>query len=742
MRSRLNQTKLQKAIPRPLHIFAAAMGIVSSAIAIGMLPASFALAQNANQLTSKSTEVLELIVLYNDDESKQGAKSDDIIDAVKNPAKNARNTALNAEFDSPSDARHMIRHRLNYSIALLKRSAERPSDDPPEVILQKYVVRSYSTSNVASIALQKIRNSPRVLWAGINELVTVSAAISDTYAQPSGSVYDYQWGLYAIDAFSAWDKVRGHAYVGHIDSGVETHASTYSNGGVVDPNASYSLHPDLTFNFRPQFAYDAVGGTKFDDYNQGFRGHGTHTAGIIAANTSNPNAQYGHPSISSQGGAGTCWYCSLMVAKAFDYNGGTLTTLTESISWAVNSGVQIINLSLGYDDPVYREPGYCATNYYDAACVALQLAAARDVIVSAAAGNSGNNYLQFPASDSRTIAVGASQFNGTRWIESVPQENFVGSNTGGQMASRGVLAPGMDVLSTVYEGFDYNLAGRCADSGPGTAGNGYGVCTGTSMAAPHVSGVLGLMRSINPLLHSGDISSYLFATSSNASAPDSTIGFGLINANAATTSVLTTTNRLTPLFSLYSSGAYDYFYTTVPQMGAAASNGSLLPNNGGTVYAPVGTGLNSYTWFPGTYAYANAQVWVFTTHTNPDNPSVELRPLYRLSYKCGDPLPFANPVCDQNWQHVDHFYSTDINEVNTYVASAGYKVDGIEGYVYPYGYPQPPGTEALIRAYHSARDDHAIFPSSEYINMDAQGYNASVAYLGYVYRNDGNRPSY
>ena len=738
----LGRAPQKRTTPRFAVRIGAATGLVTSILAMSIFSTTLAIAQSTTQVTAKSKDVLEVILLYDDDESNQGATSDDIIDAVKNPTKNARNAVLKAKLHSPKDARHMIRQRISYPTFLLRRSTERPNDDPPEVILQKYVVLTYPTAGAARAAHKKLQDSSLVIWAGINEPVTLSATVSDPYAQTSGSVYDYQWGLYAIDTFSAWDKVRGHAYVGHIDTGVETHAAAYSNGGVVDSNASYTLHPDLTFNFRSQFAYDAVQGTRFDDYIQGFRGHGTHTAGIIAANTSNPNTQYGHPSISSQGGAGICWYCSLMIAKAFDYDGATASSVSDSVTWAVNSGAQIINLSLGLESPAYGDPGYCATNYNDALCMALQFAAARDVMVSAAAGNGGNNYLQFPASDSRTIAVGASQINGTRWIETVPQGTFVGSNTGGQMASRGVIAPGMDVLSTVYEGFDYNLAGRCADSGPGTAGIGYGVCTGTSMAAPHVTGVLGLMRSINPLLRSSDISSYLFATSGNASAPDSTIGYGLINANAATTSVLATTNRLTPLFSLYSSGAYDYFYTTVPQMGSAASNGTLMPNNGGTLYSPVGTALNNYSWFPGTFASANAQAWVFTTHANPYNPSVELRPLYRLSYKCGDPLPFANPVCDQNWLHVDHFYSTDINEVITFVSGAGYKVDGIEGYVYPYGYPQPPGTEALIRGYHSGRDDHAIFPSSEYVNMDAQGYNVSVTYLGYVYRNDGNRPNY
>jgi serine protease len=74
----------------------------------------------------------------------------------------------------------------------------------------------------------------------------------------------------------------------------------------------------------------------------------------------------------------------------------------------------------------------------------------------------------------------------------------------------------------------------------------------------------------------------------------------------------------------------------------------------------------------------------------------------------------------------------------------GFVYDGIEGYVYPYGIsPQPPNTEALIRAYNPVRDDHAIFPSSEWSNTAAEGYTVNGTYLGYVYRNvNGSRPSY
>ncbi len=104
--------------------------------------------------------------------------------------------------------------------------------------------------------------------------------------------------------------------------------------------------------------------------------------------------------------------------------------------------------------------------------------------------------------------------------------------------------------------------------------------------------------------------------------------------------------------------------------------------------------------------------------------------------------PEATSVCSTYPYHVDHFYSTDYSEVQTYVATAGYKLDGIEGYVYPFGYTQPSDTEALVRAYKSAYDDHAIFPESLQASMAADGYTGNVTYLGYVYKNTGVRPTY
>ncbi len=72
-------------------------------------------------------------------------------------------------------------------------------------------------------------------------------------------------------------------------------------------------------------------------------------------------------------------------------------------------------------------------------------------------------------------------------------------------------------------------------------------------------------------------------------------------------------------------------------------------------------------------------------------------------------------------------------------------VDGVEGYVYPDSLTPQPGMVRLLRRYSATRDDHAIFPESELAAMEVQGYTQIINYrssLGWVYPNNGGRPSY
>lgn len=201
-------------------------------------------------------------------------------------------------------------------------------------------------------------------------------------------------------------------------------------------------------------------------------------------------------------------------------------------------------------------------------------------------------------------------------------------------------------------------------------------------------------------------------------------------------------NRLTPLFSFYSSDAEDSFYTTAPQMATAAVRGTMLPQATSTSsisYLPnYGSATPHYTVFPTYYGglqpnpyaipTAQAESYIFTTENNPLNASQPLVPLYRLSYQGTNA---------SNSLNLDHFYTTD-QTLLTAAENVGYLLDGIEGYLFSNAYPKPTGTIGLYSRYNPGRDDHAIFPESQLSQMTANGYtdNSGITgFIGYAYAN-------
>lgn len=276
------------------------------------------------------------------------------------------------------------------------------------------------------------------------------------------------------------------------------------------------------------------------------------------------------------------------------------------------------------------------------------------------------------------------------------------------------------------------------------------------MAAPHITALAGILRSVNPLLGASQIKDIIRASSDHyhvdPNQNDPAIGSGLPNANLAVAKTLETNpSRLTPLFAFYSANRRDRFYTTVPQMGTAAIMGTLEPKGSAAIstvrYSAQGTLVYPYPNFPGTSAFSptiqpKAEAWIFTTPQNPVNLSDPLIPLYRLSWKCGDDTPYPPvAVCNtSSQQHVDVAYVSNAAAVAAF-KDMGYALDGIEGYIFPKTSPQPPGTVKLLSRYNPSLDDNAIFPETLAASMS--GYTDSSepdGWLGYVYPNSGSQP--
>ncbi len=209
-----------------------------------------------------------------------------------------------------------------------------------------------------------------------------------------------------------------------------------------------STHPDLTGKIIAGRNFVGADANAWEDGN----GHGTHSAGIAAARSDN-----------GVGVAGVCWECSLVVARVLDDNGlGVWSGVAAAIVWAADQpAVRVISLNLG------------GTATDAATLSAVNYASGRGKILVAAAGNTYGGNVLFPAQFENCIAVSASN------------NNDLLADFSAQGSAIDLAAPGAEVYSSF---------------GTPNTGNTYAVLSGTSMAAPHVAGLAGLVWSINPAL--------------------------------------------------------------------------------------------------------------------------------------------------------------------------------------------------------------------------------------------------
>jgi subtilisin family serine protease len=254
--------------------------------------------------------------------------------------------------------------------------------------------------------------------------VAVSAVLSPALL-PDDRLISRQGHLAEVRLPQAWQRSRGSSAVtvAVLDTGVDR------------------THPDLRRAIAG--AYNAVSGTTSvtDEI-----GHGTAVAGVAAAETDN-----------GRGIAGAGFDTSLLAVKvATPGKAGVIygADLARGIRWATDQGADVINMSLGGPnaDVAMRD--------------AVAYAAAKGVVLVAAAGNDGDTVRSYPAALEGVIAVGAT--DGPR--------RALFSSYGGWVD---VAAPGRGIYTTL-------------------AGGGYARWDGTSFAAPIVAGQAALLLARRP----------------------------------------------------------------------------------------------------------------------------------------------------------------------------------------------------------------------------------------------------
>ncbi len=273
--------------------------------------------------------------------------------------------------------------------------------------------------------------------------------------------YKYEWDITYTEADKAWPLINQKREV---------------KVAVLDTGIDYT-HPDLENRVSVEDGYNFVDNNyeTMDD-----NGHGTHISGIIAAQANN--------GIGLVGITGNL-DVKILPVKVLDESGyGDTINIVKGIIYAVDSGADIINLSLG----VQAKSELIAK--------AIEYAKSKGVFVVAAAGNDNENSDNFSPSGDGAFTVAAMNYN---------YRKAYFSDYGDSIK---VAAPGVQILSTV----------------PG----GYEAWDGTSMAAPVVSGIAAMLKAENPQLSPNEMEGILDSTATDImyKGKDQESGYELVNA--------------------------------------------------------------------------------------------------------------------------------------------------------------------------------------------------------------------
>ncbi|QSX77942.1 S8 family peptidase [Agrilutibacter solisilvae] len=353
----------------------------------------------------------------------------------------------------------------------------------------------------AESLMRQIAADPNVEYVEVDRLMKPLMTPNDTHYGT------YLWGLQSgtpgIKADQAWNTTNGNGVV------------------VAVLDTGYTNHSDLVANILP--GYDFIssktvsgdgGGRDADAHDPGdyYRAdnsswHGTHVAGTIAAVGNN-----------GAGVIGVAYGAKVVPVRVLGRGGGYTSDIVDGITWASGGTVagapananpaEVINMSLG-------GAGACSSTYQNA----INGAVGRGTTVVVAAGNDNADAAGFtPASCTNTVTVAATNKSGTRASY---------SNYGTKID---VAAPGGDspdcttlIVST----------GNAGTSGPTTEN--YMCMAGTSMASPHVAGLVALMQAVRTTpLTPAQVETILKSTlRAFPGSNDKPIGSGIIDAAAA-----------------------------------------------------------------------------------------------------------------------------------------------------------------------------------------------------------------
>ncbi|MCS3746533.1 serine protease [Xanthomonas arboricola] len=402
----------------------------------------------------------------------------------------------------------------------------------------------------AETLMRQLAADPNVQSVEVDQILHATLTPNDTRLSE-------QWGFGTTNAGlnirPAWDKATGTGVVvAVIDTGITTHADLNAN---ILPG--YDFISDAT-TARDGNGRDSNPADEGDWYAANECGtgipaansswHGTHVAGTVAAVTNN-----------STGVAGTAYNAKVVPVRVLGKCGGSLSDIADAIVWSSGGSVsgvpananpaEVINMSLGGG-------GACSTTMQNA----ISGAVSRGTTVVVAAGNSSANVSgSLPANCANVIAVAATTSAGAK----ASYSNFG--------AGIDVSAPGSAILSTLNSG----------TTTPGSAS--YASYNGTSMASPHVAGVVALVQSVAPTALTPAAVETLLKNTARAlpGACSGGCGAGIVNADAAVTAAISGSN------GGGGGGTGNTLINGTPVTGLGAASGAELNY---TIAVPAGSG--------------------------------------------------------------------------------------------------------------------------------------------------------
>lgn len=283
--------------------------------------------------------------------------------------------------------------------------------------------------------------------------------------KPNPSIADFT----AYQPANNWEQRVVQVIVSQMQEGRDFQAIRQNDiGGVID-HFKQELDYHLNISFDPR----SIVGDDYSNASQRYYGnndvtgpaadHGTHVAGIVGANRSN-----------SKGIKGVCDAVKMMIVRVVPDGDERDKDVANGIRYAVDNGARVINMSFGKEYSPAKQ----------AVDEAVKYAMSKDVLIVHAAGNDAQNndsvanypdrvYADSSGSAAAWIEVGASGFE--------DNEHLAASFSNYGARSVDVFAPGVNIYST-------------------TPGSNYGTHSGTSMAAPVVTGLAALIRAYYPAL--------------------------------------------------------------------------------------------------------------------------------------------------------------------------------------------------------------------------------------------------